>query len=434
MSFTGAVISRFSSPVAPLVLALVLSLSGPLAAAQAAQGTHALQGGQPIDDNGNVRFAQSPSSQFPLIWDAGADWVRINFRLGKCYSDWTAVGCNGKTALQVYDEVVTTAHNNNLRVLALLSNETWHGGPAHWTANNAEHTGGSGDNPYIRGFAQNAAGVLASHFKGRVSNWEVWNEPNAWTSLDSQGNPTGGTYLYPSNFAWLMRRSYDVIKAAQPTATIISGGLFAHDGGGVTATVVEGGETKRVIKHGRAVVANALQAPQEGDGSSLPACSNTVVSGAEYLCATYAMGVQKASWKAGAYPLDQVGQHLYIDQDTMTSSAKLQVYLQDLRNAYLAHEGAATPKQTQVTEIGWTTASVSPEIQAANLRTAYETFRSTSYVGRAYWFSIQDVPVADLFYGLVDVNGAAKPAFAAYQEVSGVCHLRHLPGFRLCFR
>jgi hypothetical protein len=203
----------------------------------------------------------------------------------------------GRNALQVYDEVVQNASGNNLKVLGLISNESWIGGQDLWTQNNAEHNPGkTGDNPYAAAFAQNAAGKLAS-----------------------------------------------------------------------------------------------------------------------YLCSTYKMGISKAGWTAGAYPFNAIAQHLYIDQGALTTSSKLTQYMQDLRNAYVAYEGTGTTKQLHITEVGWTTASVSPQTQAANVQTAYTTFKSTGYVGRAYWFAAQDVPESGLYYGLVDSDGLSKPALSAYQ-------------------
>jgi endoglucanase len=337
---------------------------------QVPQGNQGLQGGWPVDNKGNVDFTHSLSSQLGYIQQAGAGWVRINFRLGSCFSGWTSVGCNGKTALQTYDQVVQNALDNKLQILGLLSNESWPGKQADWTANNAENAGGNGDNPYIDNFAQNGAAVLAAHFSSQVSQWEVWNEPNAWTSNPSPGVYTGGSFLYPSNFAWLLTQSYRAIKAANPTATVISGGLFSHDGD----------------------------------------------TGSGYLSSTYDMGTMYAGWTDGAYPLDGIGQHLYIDQSGSTSGDSLFASLQDLRDTYLAYEGADTSKSTYITEVGWSTASVSASIQAQNLQIAYTTFQSTGYVAQAYWFSVQDIPEAGLFYGLVDTNGVQKPAFPAYQQ------------------
>src|SRR6185437_12738881 len=109
------------------------------------------------------------ASRMPSMALAGAGWVRINFRLGACFSNWTTVGCNGQTALQSYDQVVASAQTQHLQILGLMSNESWQGDQSQWVANNAEKVpNGTGDNPYVQGFAQNAAGVLAQHFASSV--------------------------------------------------------------------------------------------------------------------------------------------------------------------------------------------------------------------------------------------------------------------------
>jgi hypothetical protein len=123
-----------------------------------------------------------------------------------------------------------------------------------------------------------------------------------------------------------------------------------------------------------------------------------------------------AGWAAGAYPLDAVGQHLYLDQFTTTSDTKLATCLQDLHGAYRVFEGTGTSKQIQVTEVGWSTANVLATVQVQNLQIAYATCRLTSYVGRAFWFNVQDLPEASLYYGLTDTNGVPKRAFMAYQQ------------------
>lgn len=255
------------------LLILLLLLDPPVV--RAGQENQGLQGGWAIDDSGNLNFTSSLSLHTPTLHEAEAGWLRINFRLGRCFADWTSVGCNGRTTLEVYDEVVDNALSRNFRVLGLLSNEAWHGFQSHWTEHNAEAAGGSGDNAYLRRFAEDA-GLLARHFGDRVGHWEVWNEPDAWTRLDEQGNPAGGSFLYPSNFAWLLPRSYEEIKAARPDAVVISGGLFAHD--------------------------------QEGPRPRLwdSPCPSAVVSGAEYLCATYVVGLREAGWMR-PYPFDHVG-------------------------------------------------------------------------------------------------------------------------------
>jgi hypothetical protein len=414
-------------------LALIVTLA-PLGSVpqvlQAAPGNQGLQGGWAIDDSGQVTFYHSLSTQYPLMQQAGAGWVRVNFRLGACFQDWTSIGCTGQTAVQTYDQVIGNALSHNLRVLGLLSNESWPGTQTQWTANNAEHNRrGTGDNPYLQQFAQGAAGTLASAYQGRrtitlggttyallVGAWEVWNEPNAWTSNPSPGVYTGSTFIYPSNFAWLLKRANAALKQGNPSATVISGGLFGHDPGGAAMTTRVAGSLQPVQKQGVYRAAPG-QAPATGPAGSASNCTSTVPSGADYLCSTYQMGLSKAGWQR-PYPFDHVGQHLYVDQGTTTSAAKLGSYLQDLRTAYLTYEGTGTPKQTHLTEFGWSTASVSPAVQAQNVQTSYQTFRpaTTPYLARAYWFSIQDVPEGGVYYGLVEADGVTdKPAFTSYQ-------------------
>ena len=374
-----------------LVLALtVLAAPGTRAVptALAAEQHQGLQAGWAVDDRGNVHFVSSFAFQNPVMHEAEAGWVRLNFRLGACFTDWTSVGCNGRTALATYDEIVDVALTNNIRVLGLIGHEAWRGSQEEWTANNAEHAGGNGDNPYIRHFADDAAEVLATHFKDRIADWEIWNEPDTWTERDERGRPKGGSFTYPSNFAWTLTRAYAAIKAARPDARVISGGLFGHE----------------------------LQGPALLFARD--PCPTTVGSGGDYLCATYEMGLTHAEWQPGAFPFDHVGQHLYVDVGQVTSEEKLRFYLDDLRDAYLSYEGAETPKTTYVTEFGWSTAQVSRQVQAENLLIAFDTFRQVEYVARAYWFHAQDVPEAELFYGLSEGSGGKKPAFTVYQDAA----------------
>ncbi len=196
-----------------LVLLLAALLALPLAeppTALAAQGNQGLQGGWAVNDQGKISFEHSLSSQFYEMQQAGAGWVRVNFRLGACFKDWTSrtrcSGADGRTALDVYDQIVQGAHARGLRIVGLLSNESWPGGQAQWTANSAETTRrGTGDNAYIQDFAQKAVRVVVGRYRGSIDHWEIWNEPNAYHYLDGTDTPTGGSYIHPSNFAWLLK-------------------------------------------------------------------------------------------------------------------------------------------------------------------------------------------------------------------------------------
>ena len=372
-----------------LVAAMILASTFTSGSVAQAQDEHqGLQAGWAIDDKGNVNFTSSFSLQNRFMHEAEASWIRLNFRLGACFQDWVRAGCNGRTALETYDEVVEIAAAHGFQVLGLIGHEAWHGSQQEWNARNAEHAGGDGDNPYLRHLGDDAATVLATHYKERIRYWEIWNEPNAWTERDERGRPMGGSFIYPSGFVWALTRSYEAIKLARPDAVVISGGLFGHDLGD-TAILF-----------------------------SRDPCPTGVPSGADYLCATYEMGLKHAGWQPGEYPFDHVGQHVYIDGGSATSEEKLRMYLDEIRDAYLQYEGAESTKTTHITEFGWSTKDLSQELQAQNLMIAFDTFRQVGYVARAYWFHAQDVPEAGLFFGLTEASGTKKQAFDVYLDVA----------------
>src|SRR5258707_5774939 len=248
-------VQRTTRFIVALGLAVSAALGSDIGLSEAAQRNQGLQGGWAVNDSGQIQFTHSLSSEYAIIQQAGAGWVRIIVRLGACFSDWTTptTTCQrtayARTASSIYDTVVNDALSNHLTVLGLLSNESWPGTQGDWTANNTENTGGDGSNAYIQDFAASAAGYLATHFTGKITQWEVWNEPNAWTSNPSPGVYTGGSYIYPSNFAWLLKDSYTAIKNASASDVVISGGRCGTDPSGTPATVVVNGVPRQVIKH-----------------------------------------------------------------------------------------------------------------------------------------------------------------------------------------
>lgn len=335
----------------------------------AALGTQGLQPGAPIDNSGNINFTDQTADQ---IAQTGAGWVKFNFRLGLCYQDWTTVGCNGVTALQQYDKIVDSALAKGLKVFGLISNESWPGGREDWDANNAEAAGGNGDNTYVQNYSKQAAILLAQHYAGKISMWELWNEPNL-----------EGTYFYPSNFAWLLSHVYTDAKAAGLTGVqFISGGITC----------------------------------QQDSSNNITSAS----SGADYLTNTYKQGKNLAGWDTiktnyGSYPLDGIGEHIYIDGSTRTNSGRVKSCLNLIYKSYTAYEGSNTPKQVYITEFGWETDLVSEKIQATNLQTSYVVFKKTPYVKTAYWFFLQDETWSQLYYGLLRPDSSKKPSWTSYQ-------------------
>src|ERR1039458_2123343 len=201
--------------------------------------------------------------------------------------------------------------------------------------------------------------------------------------------------MYPSCYAWLLSKSWIAahVTLGFKDVRIISGGVFGTS----------------------------------PFGASDPGGN----SGSNYVAAFYSRGTNAAvgapftaaKSSYGTYPVDGIGQHLYIDYNINTTSAHITQYLNLIRAAYTNFEGANTGKKTYVTEFGWTTASVSQQIQANNLATTFGVFEAgNSYVPMAIWFNWQDSTAANLYFGVLDVNGNRKIActnYQFYQEYEG---------------
>ncbi len=65
------------------------------------------------------------------------------------------------------------------------------------------------------------AGLMAGRFAGRVAAWEIWNEEDALLWWASGPNPVAYTAL--------LKAAYPAIKAADPSATVVLGGLTGND-------------------------------------------------------------------------------------------------------------------------------------------------------------------------------------------------------------
>ncbi|MFN8451147.1 MAG: LysM peptidoglycan-binding domain-containing protein [Anaerolineae bacterium] len=63
-------------------------------------------------------------------------------------------------------------------------------------------------------------GSLATRYAGRVSAYEIWNEPNLRREWNNPLHPLGA-----DNYAALLRGAYVAIKAVDPGATVVSAGL-----------------------------------------------------------------------------------------------------------------------------------------------------------------------------------------------------------------
>lgn len=144
------------------------------------------------------------SRTMDAVKDSGATMVRFDVSWtfaepSPGHYDWTAS-----------DRVVKAAQQRRLQILATITNS-----PAWAAAGGIRQTGRPADPNTYGDFA----GEVAEHYRGRVSHYELWNEPNG--RIFFQPNVDAGIY------AAMVRAAYARIKLADPAATIIAGAVGA---------------------------------------------------------------------------------------------------------------------------------------------------------------------------------------------------------------
>jgi hypothetical protein len=216
--------------------------------------------------------------------------------------------------------------------------------------------------------------------KGNVAAYEVWNEPDDspfWT------NPS------PAAYAALLKAAYPAIKAGDPSALVVSGGLVANDYDFVQALYANGAK---------------------GSFDALGIHTDTAC-------------------------LTTDPREYYRDPNGRIGRYSFTGY-REVRQTMLAN---GDDKPIWMTEIGWSTTDaicnvgeragtkpggVSGAQQADFLTKAYGCLANDPYVAQAIWFSLADIdsssPDYDKRLGLLDQALNPKPAFSAFAGAGSV--------------
>ncbi|MBJ7340968.1 cellulase family glycosylhydrolase [Mycolicibacterium sp.] len=124
-------------------------------------------------------------------------WAAVQ-KSGPTSYDWTAV-----------DQMITAATARNMGVLGVLNATPFWAGTPYLSGQ-----------PAPQAYATFASAV-ASRYAGKISAYEIWNEPNAYMFL-SPADPAGYTRL--------LKAAYPAIKAADPAAIVVGGVVGAGVG------------------------------------------------------------------------------------------------------------------------------------------------------------------------------------------------------------
>jgi hypothetical protein len=286
----------------------------------------------------------------------GARYLRIDV-------DWSYVGRDrGNPDWSVVDRIVDAAQVCGLEVLGVLAyTPPWARPPG-----TSDHHP-PGDPAAFAAFA----GSAVERFGPRgVRNWEVWNEPNLGLFWSPQPEP--------ASYAALLAPTYDAIKAVDPGAVVITGGLSP--------------------------------APNAADGSAIAPVT--------FLEAVYRAG--------GGGRFDAVGHHpsnypflpmRKVDHYNDNAFARVTPKLHDVMAAH-----GDGDKKIWATEMGAPTVrGNSPQYVADYLTQAYEAWNRWPFTGPLIWYSYLDSGTdpsdVEQNFGLVRADFTSKePALTAFSR------------------
>ena len=240
------------------------------------------------------------------------------------------------------------------------------GSPQWETGSSDEHAPPANPQDYAMFVAS-----LAQRFRGEVAAYEIWNEEDEARWWSGGGDP--GAY------AALLRATYPAVKAAEPNATVVLGGLTGNDSPFLEKVYEAGakGYFDAVGVH-TDTACNVLSPYEFLRGAENRMIPDSFLAYREVRQVMLANGDDKPIWMT--------------ELSWRTSSA-------------ICSEGAWA---------GQKPAGVSEETQATYLRQAYHCLEQDPYVTVALWFPLQDGGAAGA--GLVRANGSDKPSFTAMRD------------------
>jgi len=311
------------------------------------------------------------NADLDVIAASGATYVSVDF-------DWNSIQGDGPNSFwwSATDRVVTAAHLRGLKVIGGLAYSPPWARPTSCPADTTHCLPAHVDD-YARFAAASVARYGANSpdpaLRASVTAWSIWNEPNG--SDFSRPRPD------PAQYARMLKAAYPAIKAEDASATVVTGGTSP-----------------------------AGDAP---DGS-------------EYAPATW-VGLLYLNGARGSF--DAVGHHPYSFPTNPLETHPWNAFTQTLDiHGVMTYFGDGT-KKIWGTEAGAATGTssvaVSEADQAQFVHDYYEGWNTTyaDFTGPLLWFSHRDSgtdPSAWLDnLGLLHHDGTAKPAYAAYQAMTG---------------
>jgi hypothetical protein len=301
--------------------------------------------------------------------DVDARWARL-------IMNWTdsvepSDGLYNPTTLSTFDRAVDLARGAGHKIIVTVQKSPT------WANNGLDESVPPVDNSELAEYM----GFLAARYAGEVQAYEVWAEPNHLAAWPRGPNPV--------EYAWMLRTVSPSIRAADPNAKVLFGGLSGND--------------YEYLEQ----LYSAM--PDIGDYFDVMATHAYVDSGRS----------PEAAW---------------LDDNGRIAAGAFSAY-REVRATMAAH---GDTKPIWLTQFGWSTTTlpglgVSPETQADYLTRAYKCLEQDPYVEVAAWFSLRNQSGDNTWrgqLGMMSRNFTPKPAYDAlrgYVRGAGGCSYERNP-------
>jgi polysaccharide biosynthesis protein PslG len=150
---------------------------------------------------GDAGSADYHHQVFDAVQGAGFNWIKIQARWSELHRHPENPGFVDTVPLE---RVINHAHERGINIVVSVTHAP------DWV-----HPDGGipDDTTQFRNFMEH----MARHFQGKVQGWEIWNEPNLAYEV--------GGYVDPGAYVRLLRAGYEGVKAGDPQAAVLFGGL-----------------------------------------------------------------------------------------------------------------------------------------------------------------------------------------------------------------
>jgi hypothetical protein len=147
--------------------------------------------------------AADVNRELDAVAKTSASWLRV-------LVPWTQIEtAKGQYNWGQLDVVINAASSRNLRVLGVIAfSPDWARPPGTYFTTPPDNASDYAD----------FASAVAKRYGSRVSNWQLWNEPNLPLFF-------GGAPHNAPRYTDLVKAAYPAIKAAQPNSTVVLAGL-----------------------------------------------------------------------------------------------------------------------------------------------------------------------------------------------------------------